>query len=146
MAKGPIRSRAQTHRRDELGPEPGLMATADGASVPRAMPMVPAAPTPVDPQALGRRWAQMEVLALDVLEDGVRGRFEDPAVQRERRQAAEAILGVRRGGLPLPAIGGALREVTAQDRVIQLRWADGRLVKMPLHRPDQVDEVDDDDA
>jgi hypothetical protein len=112
----------------------------------RATSIVPAAPTPVDPQALAQRWARLEAKALDVVEVGVDGAFDDPDHYRAQLAAADRVLGFRKGGLPPPAIGGALREVTAEKRIIRLTWGDGRLVNMPLYRPDQIDDQDDDDA
>jgi hypothetical protein len=144
MANGPIRNRGRTSHRAPREPASGPARTTNGVLVPVAAPVVPAPPTLVDPQVLAQRWRRLQLEALGVLEQSVTGQFEDPAHQRERRHAAECVLGFRRGGLPMPALMGALQNDARQERgVIRLRWANGGPVKVPLSRPsDQPADAD----
>jgi hypothetical protein len=114
-----------------------MIPTTDGAAVPRTPAVVPAVPSAVDPDALAERWVRLEAKALDVVEPGVDGAFEDPDPFRAQLAAADRVLGFRRGGLPMPAIGGMLREATViqHSRGIRIRWTDGRTVRNP-HRRD----------
>ena len=70
MARGPIRGRGRTRRRDELGPEPAVIPTSEGTTVRRAPAPVPATPTTGAPDALAPRWASPQAEALPGVAEG----------------------------------------------------------------------------
>jgi hypothetical protein len=118
-------------------------ALVNPVSLPPARPPDP----PAVPGAFEEAWSRRKRQALEVVDRGIDltqplGMEADE--YRARMVAAKLVLGVQKSALPFPKFGEL--EAKQGDRVIRLRWADGRLVKMPLHRSDQVDDEDDDDA
>jgi hypothetical protein len=79
------------------------------------------------------QWERLQRQAVDVVGRGVDLTQPlpcEPDEYRARLLAAKLVLGAQRSALPLPRF----RELESgrAERLIQLKWADGRLVRMPL--------------
>jgi hypothetical protein len=109
----------------------------------------PAEASPLDPVA--DEWAKRTAKALDMVDRGIdatRPLGMEPDEYRARMTAVKLVLGVQRSALPLPtqkALGLGELEVKDGTRVLRLRWADGRLVNLPLHDPHAGRDAQDDE-
>jgi hypothetical protein len=97
-------------------------------------PVSPPGP-PAIPGAFEQAWERRKWQALEVVSRGVdltQPLGMEPDEYRARLLAAKLVLGAQRSALPLPRFGEL--ETRRGDRLIQLRWSDGRLVRMPIQR------------
>jgi hypothetical protein len=137
------RSRRRALQRGADAPQPaGSPEAVRLDSVP--LPPVPPPGPPAVPGALEEAWDRRKRQALEVVDRGIdltKPLGMEPDEYRARMVAAKLVLGVQKSALPLPKFGEL--EAKQGDRTIRLRWADGRMVNMPLNRPDPMERDED---